>query len=250
MDWYEFLAKLQIIFTNRWFIGITCTIILVTVISLIVKASSPDKKDEQKTLTGDSIINTQGGVIKPSEPPDNPPQPSNTNGGDSWSTMHNEFRKHKANSVDNLVNFIYDTGLERQAQEYANNLAANQKFEHSHFPGQGENLHLTMNSSRYPDDTPCDVIYSWYNGPKEYECDNYVKTKSISSSTGHYTQVMWNYPDSIQPNVGCAQATGKYDGMKALWTVCRYSPPGNYSGSSERPNVENTNTSQCNYTCE
>ncbi|KAJ3860063.1 CAP domain-containing protein, partial [Lentinula novae-zelandiae] len=49
---------------------------------------------------------------------------------------------------------------------------------------------------------------------------------TFSSSTGHFTQVVWKSTTSV----ACAIATCNFLGNGTGYLVCRYDPPGNYLG--------------------
>ncbi|KAJ3912032.1 CAP domain-containing protein [Lentinula edodes] len=55
---------------------------------------------------------------------------------------------------------------------------------------------------------------------------NQYSNPTFSSSTGHFTQVVWKSTTSV----ACAIATCNFLGNGTGYLVCRYDPPGNYLG--------------------
>ncbi len=116
----------------------------------------------------------------------------------------------------------WSNALAQSAQNYADILAANGEFDHSHW-GYGENLYAATFSATYTN-----AIDSWYAEKGDY--DYAGNSCTPGAQCGHYTQLIWR--DTTE--FGCAKAiykTGQYTG----WTVvvCQYNPPGNYTG--QRP---------------
>jgi hypothetical protein len=103
------------------------------------------------------------------------------------------------------------------AKERANHLVMTDIFEHpKDLKEYGENLHYIKPTKSYP----CDkVVKPWYEEIKDY---NFGNPRESRGKIGHFTQVVWN---STQ-KVGCAQAYSQ--NSERLYTVCNYSPPGNY----------------------
>lgn len=128
---------------------------------------------------------------------------------------HNSYR-----SQVGVPPLTWSDTLAKQAQDWANHLSSNRKFEHSR-SGQGENL--WMGTSRKFSFTQ--MIGSW-GGEKQYFVNgtfpNVSKTGNWAK-VGHYTQVVWRNTKEV----GCAGVDGR-DGNYRL--VCRYSPGGNVSG--------------------
>ena len=66
----------------------------------------------------------------------------------------------------------------------------------------------------------CDnVVKPWYEEIKDYDFNDWKQSRG---KIGHFTQVVWKSTEKV----GCAQAYS--EGSKRLYTVCNYSPPGNY----------------------
>jgi len=130
---------------------------------------------------------------------------------------HNEIRAE----VFSGSTVVWNETVATTAQEYANYLASNGKFEHDYGSGYGENLFYSSYNSNY-----VDAINSWYGEKSSY---NY-SDNSCNGMCGHYTQMIWK--DTTE--IGCAKATyttGNYKGGTII--VCRYNPQGNYVG--EKP---------------
>lgn len=64
------------------------------------------------------------------------------------------------------------------------------------------------------------VTDAWYNEVADYDFNN----AGFSSTTGHFTQVVWKGTTSV----GAAYALTA-DGLSA-YAVAQYAPPGNYEG--------------------
>jgi len=156
----------------------------------------------------------------PAPAPPVAPRPSGGSGGSGGSpsadkgsclTKHNFYRRRHRDTPD----LVWDNNLAKGAQEYADYLRDNNKWEHSKgLSAQlGENL---AKSSGYPLAGACDrAITSWYNEINEYNFNN----PGFSGATGHFTQVVWK----STTKVGVGIATNG----QTIWVVGRYSPAGN-----------------------
>ncbi|XP_078358051.1 Golgi-associated plant pathogenesis-related protein 1-like isoform X2 [Oculina patagonica] len=132
---------------------------------------------------------------------------------------HNVFRiKHQAGPV------TWDNNLAKGAEDWAKYLANNNLFQHAPNRNAGENLYM----SSYRPQEPCtSATKAFYGEVKYYDFNK----PGYSSSTGHFTQVVWKNTKQI----GAAQATRR-DGRQVV--VIRYYPPGNYIGATSfRKNV-------------
>src|SRR5438876_222502 len=76
----------------------------------------------------------------------------------------------------------WDDGLANDAQQYAQHLADTNTFEHSGFPGQGENLYMSSGDASLTDATN-----AWLGEKPSY--DGQKIPEGDFSSYGHYTQV-------------------------------------------------------------
>lgn len=133
----------------------------------------------------------------------------------------NELRKnHQADELK------VNKDLEAVAQKYAEKLAAEKSFAHSHakFKGDnmGENLFMQM-GRKMVGEMPAE---SWYSEIKDY---NFEDPKKKTGVVGHFTQLVWK--GSKEVGHGCAKAS---DG--SYYVVGNYYPAGNWMGE-EKKNV-------------
>lgn len=84
------------------------------------------------------------------------------------------------------------------------------------------------------------AVDKWYNEIEVYDYSNPGEMKSDAPpekarfGIGHFTQVVWK--DSTK--LGCGSANANIDGMDYNFTVCQYSPTGNWIGQANyRENV-------------
>jgi uncharacterized protein YkwD len=142
---------------------------------------------------------------------------------------HNSFRAHHGVSA-----LVLDDEISHKAQVYAEYLAKNNRLEHSSDRnGLGECLYGACGSESLMNNslgelkslfsfniflvTGTEATQSWYDEIKNY---NYHKP-GFSSTTGHFTQVVWKNTSKL--GIGVAFAD---EGRRAV-VVARYSPPGN-----------------------
>jgi uncharacterized protein YkwD len=104
--------------------------------------------------------------------------------------------------------------LARSAQEWADTLIAERRFQHRPKSKYGENMY----ESRGGQTPPAKVVDRWAAEAANYD----YKSNKCKGVCGHYTQIVWR--DTKQ--VGCAVAR---EGDREVW-VCEYAPPGNYVG--------------------
>ncbi len=131
---------------------------------------------------------------------------------------HNDARK-----AVGTPNLVLDADLNRQALEYAQQMARTGSFQHSASstrPNQGENL-WAGTAGRF---THEQQAAGWIDERRYYIHDRfpYVSTTGRWQDVGHYTQIIWR--DTTR--LGCGIATGG----NRDYVVCRYSAPGNVSG--------------------
>ena len=128
--------------------------------------------------------------------------------------MHNKYRK---------MHHVPDIELNQElcdiAQKYAEYLAKNSLFEHSHarFKGAGMGENLYMCSGFEPNGGK--AVTSWYNEIKDYD---FKKGKSANGGVvGHFTQVVWK--ESKYLGVGIGKVGNSY------YVVANYFPAGNFN---------------------
>ncbi len=123
---------------------------------------------------------------------------------------HNYYRQNH-----NTAPLKWNESIQKYAQEWADKLAAEDRMYHRQPNSYGENIYWTS-GGEVNGNTPVD---SWYAEIKSY---NY-SSPGFSSSTGHFTQVVW----AGSTEIGCGKAKSKRGGT---FIVCNYNPPGNYQG--------------------
>lgn len=104
--------------------------------------------------------------------------------------------------------------LARVAQEWADTLIAQRRFDHRPKSKYGENMFQTDGSRA----TPRKVVERWASEAANFD----ARSNKCKGVCGHYTQIVWR--DTRK--VGCAVAQR---GSREVW-VCEYAPPGNYVG--------------------
>ncbi|KAI8577656.1 hypothetical protein K450DRAFT_282434 [Umbelopsis ramanniana AG] len=123
-------------------------------------------------------------------------------------SAHNAYRaKHSAPALK------WNSTLASYAQKWSDGCV----FQHSGGP-YGENLAMGYGDWK-------SVVSAWYNEEKNYD---YSKP-GFSSSTGHFTQVVWVSTTQI----GCGVKKCSNQGNAPIYT-CSYAPPGNYLGEFEK----------------
>lgn len=118
---------------------------------------------------------------------------------------------------------VWSDRLERDAQSWAEHLAARDLYEHATIEqrkGQGENLW------RGPRDrwSPWEMVGFFVDEKQHFRPGNFPEVSRTGrwSDVGHYTQIIW--PETRE--VGCAIARTRTDEV----LVCRYWPAGNIWG--------------------
>ena len=112
----------------------------------------------------------------------------------------------------------WSPSLAGEAQEWANRLVANGRFEHRSNSLHGENLFEIVGRAA----TPVEVVGEWRAESANYD---YRGNKCRGATCGHYTQLVW----AATRQVGCGVARNS---RREIW-VCNYDPPGNVVG--QRP---------------
>lgn len=130
-------------------------------------------------------------------------------------TAHNAARKQVGTPP-----LVWSASLTKVAQEWANTLLKNGKFEHRPNPKVGENLFEIRGGNA----SVAQVVGDWVTEQKDYDARG--GTCKAGAVCGHFTQVV----SKISTQVGCAVAR---DGTRREVWVCNYDPPGNWVG--QRP---------------
>jgi len=135
-----------------------------------------------------------------------------------WLAAHNKERAAYGSSL-----LSWDPALAAQARNYASELAATGRLQHSakaERPGQGENLWLGTRGYYAPEM----MVGSWAGEKRHFRRGVFPANSRTGNwrDIGHYSQMVW--PRTAR--VGCGLASS------ARWDVlvCRYSPPGNQDG--------------------
>lgn len=128
-------------------------------------------------------------------------------------SLHNKARAHYGARPVTWNDALYPATL-----QWANAC----KFQHSQSGGKyGENLFAASgNNVNF-----AQSINGWMSESAKYNYNNPV----FSSATGHFTQVVWKSTNQV----ACAMVdcrAGTIFGQASKYTVCRYSPPGNFQG--------------------
>lgn len=136
--------------------------------------------------------------------------------------LHNSERATKG-----IAGLEWDAGLASDAQDWADQLAATDSFEHfeevSDDPdAQGENLWMGTRGAYAHNE----MVGGWIEEKKDFKpgiFPNVSRTGDLED-VGHYTQIMWRNSGKV----GCALA------RNADWDylVCRYSQSGNVEGEA------------------
>ncbi|XP_030384452.1 Golgi-associated plant pathogenesis-related protein 1 [Scaptodrosophila lebanonensis] len=105
-------------------------------------------------------------------------------------------------------------GLNKYAQEWANNLRDRNAMEHRPNPKYGENIFLSGGMD-VTGDLPVEM---WY---REIHSYNFEKGE-FSPTSGHFTQLIWK--SCKEMGSGVARKDDR------TWVVCNYDPPGNVVG--------------------
>lgn len=134
---------------------------------------------------------------------------------------HNEYRR-----THQVPLMTLDRAMSDQAKAYAGKLAATGTLKHASSAernGNGENLYYACTSGTNLPSTG-DAVKAWYDEvcSPGYNFDQ----GSFSGGTGHFTQVVWK--GSKQLGIGTAEGTKH--GLKCVYVVGRYNPPGNWQG--------------------
>lgn len=143
---------------------------------------------------------------------------------------HNEWRQKYG-----VPALVWDDTVAAVAQDWANQIAASNKFEHRPNNKFGENIWAGTTGFF----VPTDAVNSWGSEVANYDfTTNTCKTGEVC---GHFTQLVW----STTTKVGCGKAAGNGND----YYVCNYDPPGNFIGQTPgarlltpTPTTQPTNT--------
>ena len=199
---------------------ISVCIVVITI--LVGCASDEEKVDTPVTQTPTEVM---GVTYENSEV-------SNLELSQTQKDVENEHNKRRRNHFFDS-DISYSIALEREAQNYANILANNGRFEHdpkNRESGFGENLYAHSKDEILK---ISNAITPWYEDEKPYyhyddgSCDEGTFSNGQDIMCGHYTQVIWQ--DSKE--VGCASAQYQRGNFKDGHVyVCKYQKAGNIVG--------------------
>ncbi len=135
--------------------------------------------------------------------------------------IHNAQR-----AVQGVEALQWDSGLARDAQNWANNMAQKNFFEHApqHDPKKRQGENLSMGWGKGWD--ALSLAQMWVDEKTMVRSGRFpdVGHNVHWSKVGHYTQMIW----PTTTHVGCALAKG----VGGQYLVCRYSPAGNRIGTA------------------
>jgi uncharacterized protein YkwD len=186
-----------------------------------LKYAVPPRTDNPRTDSGVKQVTCYGCKLQPPSGAQRPPAPGPAADGSPAQLIVQAHNKYRAEVGAPPIQWSSD--LANHAQEWANYLTANLLFQHSGAAGEGENL--WAGTSGYFSFTQ--MIDTFGSEKKNFTYGVFPNISQTGNWTdaGHYTQVVWRNTT----HVGCAGADGR-DGTYRL--VCRYSPPGNYTGQA------------------
>jgi len=135
---------------------------------------------------------------------------------------HNELRANVNPAPSTpLTPLVWSDALAQQAQLWANNCV----FEHSSGEGYGENLYARGDFTS----TPEHAVASFAAEAPYY--DYATNSCEADKVCGHYTQAVWAATRAVGCAVSHCETNSPFKNWSSwdLW-VCRYDPPGNYTG--------------------
>jgi pathogenesis-related protein 1 len=145
---------------------------------------------------------------------------------------HNHYR-----ALYGLPNMVWDDGLARYAQAWANYLKSSNLCKMAHRSSlnlregksYGENLAWNslrgfgLNLNKFISD-PENVLYSWMRECAYYNWNN--ASCQAGQQCGHYTQAIWKSSLRVGCGVSICTETSPEERRQEIW-VCNYDPAGN-----------------------
>ena len=169
-------------------------------------AESTSSSPSSTSIESSSTISASSSTPSATDPISSDPLDANSQIAIDAVSNHNRLR-----ALHGVPDVKWNRDLAKYAQDYLASAQCN--FAHSGGP-YGENLAIG-----YP--TTAASIQAWYDEIKDYD----FSKNEFSSSTGHFTQVVWK--DSTE--IGCAEVECG-SGWGGPYLVCEYSPRGNIIG--------------------
>ena len=169
-------------------------------------AESTSSSPSSTSIESSSTISASSSTPSATDPISSDPLDANSQIAIDAVSNHNRLR-----ALHGVPDIKWNRDLAKYAQDYLASAQCN--FAHSGGP-YGENLAIG-----YP--TTAASIQAWYDEIKDYD----FSKNEFSSSTGHFTQVVWK--DSTE--IGCAEVECG-SGWGGPYLVCEYSPRGNIIG--------------------
>merc|ERR1712083_965452 len=126
-----------------------------------------------------AVLKTSNTSTKPSS---SPSSDKDENFEEEALNKHNEYRRTHGCQPLKL-----DQKLCSYAQEWANKLARENRFEHRSNSSYGENLYCTWSSNPKSGCSGDKAVESWYDEIKDHQFGK----EPNSMGTGHFTQVVW-----------------------------------------------------------
>ncbi|XP_052895153.1 uncharacterized protein LOC128302382 [Anopheles moucheti] len=128
---------------------------------------------------------------------------------------HNEYRRRHG-----AVDLVLDKELVRDAQQWSEILARDDRFTYRQNSKYGENLYCLWSSDRNARPNARDVCRSWYEEVKQYV---FTVEPRTAIKGGQFTQMVWKGTKELGVGMGLTR-TGK------VIVVCTYYPRGNVLG--------------------